>query len=91
VHCEALDVYEQHFPRILNITQIPNLTYAITIATTSQDALQATIAYHGTVPNNANLVLTLLNISPQQLIIATTNIFPTIDAPVFANPVGEFF
>ncbi len=29
VHYEALDVYEQHSPRILGITQIPNLVYAI--------------------------------------------------------------
>jgi hypothetical protein len=32
VHYEALDVYEQHSPRILGITQIPNPTYAIAIA-----------------------------------------------------------
>ncbi len=35
VHYEALDVYEQHFPRILGVTQIPNLVYAIAIATSS--------------------------------------------------------
>jgi len=34
VHYEALDVYEQHFVRILGVTQIPNATYATTIATT---------------------------------------------------------
>jgi len=39
VHYEALDVYEQHFPKILGITQIPNPTYAIAIATASQVAL----------------------------------------------------
>jgi hypothetical protein len=39
VHCEALDVYEQHFLKILGITQIFNLVYAIAIATTSQVAL----------------------------------------------------
>jgi hypothetical protein len=39
VHYEALDVYEQHSPKILSITQIPNPTYATTIATTSQAAL----------------------------------------------------
>jgi len=33
VHYEALD--EQHSSRILGVTQIPNPTYAITIATTS--------------------------------------------------------
>jgi hypothetical protein len=35
VHYEALDVYEQHFLRILGVTQIPNPAYAIAIATTS--------------------------------------------------------
>jgi hypothetical protein len=35
VHYEALDVYEQHFPRILGITQIPNPAYATTITTAS--------------------------------------------------------
>jgi len=39
VHYEALDVYEQHSLRILGVTQIPNLTYATTIAT----AFQATL------------------------------------------------
>ncbi len=75
----------------MGITQIPNLVYAITIATTSQAALQATIAHHGNVPNNPDPVPTLVNISPQQLIVATANILPTIDAPAFANPVGELF
>jgi hypothetical protein len=56
VHYEALDVYEQHSPRILGVTQIPNQAYATAIATTSQIALQATIAHHGTVPNNLDLV-----------------------------------
>jgi len=32
VHYEALDVYEQHFLRILGVTQIPNPTYATSIA-----------------------------------------------------------
>jgi hypothetical protein len=31
VHYEALDVYEQHSPRILGITQIPNPAYATTM------------------------------------------------------------
>jgi hypothetical protein len=31
VHYEALDVYEQHSPKILGIIQIPNLAYAIAI------------------------------------------------------------
>jgi hypothetical protein len=35
VHYEALDVYKQHSPRILGITQIPNPIYATTITTTS--------------------------------------------------------
>jgi hypothetical protein len=35
VHYEALDVYKQHSPRILGITQIPNLAYVITIAIAS--------------------------------------------------------
>jgi len=91
VHYEALDVYLQYFSRILGVTQIPNPTYATTIATASQVALQATIPHHGTVPNNPNPIPTSINISPQQLIVATTNIPPTIDAPAFADPVGEFF
>ncbi len=91
VHYEALDVYEQHSARILGVTQIPNLAYATTIATTSQVALQAAIAHHGTVPNNPDLVPTLVNLSPQQLIVATANIPPTTDALAFADPMGEFF
>jgi hypothetical protein len=39
VHYETLDVYEQHSPRILGITQIPNPTYATAITTASQVAL----------------------------------------------------
>jgi hypothetical protein len=39
VHYEALDVYEQHFPRILGIIQIPNPAYATTIAIVSQATL----------------------------------------------------
>jgi hypothetical protein len=39
VHYEALNVYEQHSLRILGITQIPNPTYAIAIATASQTTL----------------------------------------------------
>jgi hypothetical protein len=35
VHYEALDVYEQHFLRILDVTQIPNVAYATTIVTRS--------------------------------------------------------
>jgi hypothetical protein len=91
VHYEALDVYEQHSPRILGITQIPNPAYATAIAIASQAALQATITHHGTMPNNPDMVPTSIVISPQQLIAATTNIPPTINAPTFADPVGEFF
>jgi hypothetical protein len=87
VHYEALDVYEQHSPRILGVTQAPNPAYAIAIATTSQ----AAIAHHGTVLNNPDPVPTSVNFSPQQLIAVTTNIPPTIDAPTFVDPVGEFF
>jgi hypothetical protein len=91
VHYEALDVYEQHSSRILGITQIPYQTYAIAITIASQVALQATIAHHGIVPNNPDSVSTSINLSPQQLIIGTINIPPTIDAPTFANPRREFF
>jgi hypothetical protein len=62
VHYEALDVYDQHFLRILGITQIANLAYATAITTASQATLQATIAHHGTVPCNPDLVPTLINI-----------------------------
>jgi len=64
----------------LGVTQIPNPAYAIAIATASQAALQAAIAHHGTVPNNPDPVPTLVNLSPQQLITATTNIPPTTHA-----------
>jgi hypothetical protein len=43
------------------------------------------------VPNNPDIVLTLVNLSPQQLIVVTANIPFTIDAPAFVDPVGEFF
>ncbi len=91
MHYEALDVYEQHSARILGVTQIPNPAYAIAIGTTSQGALQAAIAHHGTVPNNPDPVPTLVNLSPQQLIATTAKIPPTTNAPAFADPVGEFF
>jgi hypothetical protein len=91
VHYEALDVYEQHSTRILGVTQAPNLAYTIAIATTSQAALQATIAHHGTVPNNPDPVPTSVNLSPQQLIATIANIPPTTDASAFVDPVGEFF
>jgi hypothetical protein len=91
VHYEALDVYEQHFARILGVTQAPNPAYAIAIATASQAALQVAIAHHGTMPNNPDPVPTSVNLSPQQFIAATANIPPTIDVATFVNPVGEFF
>jgi hypothetical protein len=91
VHYEALDVYEQHSPRILGITRIPNVAYAIAIATASQAALQATIAHHGIVPNNLDLIPILINLYAQQLIVVTANIPPTINALAFADQVGEFF
>jgi len=43
------------------------------------------------VPNNPNPVPISVVLSFQQLIAATANIPPTINAPTFANPVGEFF
>ncbi len=65
VHYEALDVYEQHSPRILGVTQISNLVYAIAITIASQATLQVIIAYHGIMPNNPNSVPSLINLSPQ--------------------------
>ncbi len=91
VHYEALDVYEQHSPKLLGITQIPNLAYARAITTAFQGALQVAIAHHGTVPNNPDLVPILVNIFPQQLIATTTNIPPTIDAPAFVDLVKDSF
>jgi hypothetical protein len=87
VHYEALDVYEQHFLRILGLIQIPNPTYATAIAI----AFQAAIAHHGIMPNNPDLVPILVNISLQQLIVGIANIPPNMDALAFANPMGEFF
>jgi hypothetical protein len=43
------------------------------------------------VPNIPDPVPTSVNISPQQLIVITANIPPTIDATAFADPVGELF
>jgi hypothetical protein len=91
VHYEALDVYEQHYPRILGISQILNPTYAIAIAITFQAALQVVITHHGNVPNNPNPVPTLVNLYFQQLIGATINIPPTNNAPAFADLMGGFF
>jgi len=75
----------------LGVTQIPNLAYATAITTAFQAALQATIAHHKTMPNYQDPVPTSVNLFPQQLISAITNIPPTINAPNFANLMGEFF
>ncbi len=50
VHYETLDVYEQHFLKILDVTQIPNLVYATSITTASQATLQVAITHHGLCP-----------------------------------------
>jgi len=42
-------------------------------------------------PNNPDPVLTLVNIYPQQLIVTTANIPPTINAQAFIDPVEECF
>jgi len=95
VHYKALDVYEQHSPKILDITQIPNPTYATTIATTIatafQAALQVAIAHHVTVPNNSDLVPISINLFPEQLIAATANNPPTINAPFLLIQWGNSF
>jgi hypothetical protein len=39
VHYEAMDVYEQHCPKILGVTQIPNPAYASAITMASQVTL----------------------------------------------------
>jgi len=75
----------------LGVTKIPNPAYATTIVTASQATLQATITHHETMPNNLDPVPTSINPFPQQLIVVTTNIPATIDAPSFVDPVGEFF
>jgi hypothetical protein len=43
------------------------------------------------VPNNPNPVPTSINLYLQQIITTTTNNPPNINAPTFANPIGEFF
>jgi hypothetical protein len=42
-------------------------------------------------PNNLDPIPTSVNFFLRQFIIATANIAPTINAPSFADPVGEFF
>jgi hypothetical protein len=64
VHYKALDVYEQHFSRILGIIQIPDPTDATTIVIALQATLQAAIAHHGTVPNNPDPIPTSINLFP---------------------------
>jgi len=88
VHYEGLDVYEQHSLKILDVTRFPNPTYAKTIATTFQVALQTIIAHHETMPNNPNPVAISVNLYPQQLIVTIANIPPTIDAPTFIDSNG---
>ncbi len=63
----------------------------IAITTAFQTALQVAMTHHGTVPNNPDLVPISIKKIPQQLIVATANIPPTINALIFANPMGEFF
>jgi hypothetical protein len=77
--------------RILDVTQIPNPVYAKAIATASQVALQVDITHHGTVANNEDSVPTSINLYPQQFYDVIANIPPTIHAPIFVNPMGEFF
>ncbi len=74
----------------MGVTQIPNPTYTIAIATASQATLQTTDAHHGIVPNNPDLIHISVNFSPQQLIVATTNNPPTINALAFTDLVGVF-
>jgi hypothetical protein len=91
VQYETLDVYEQHCPRILGVTQIPNSAYATTIATTSQAALQVTIAHHGTMPNNPNPVPTSLNLFPQQFILLPQTFLPPSMHKLLLSQWGNFF
>jgi hypothetical protein len=42
-------------------------------------------------PNNPDPLPASIKKFPQQLIVAITNILPTIDAPTFVDPLGEFF
>jgi hypothetical protein len=39
VHYETLDVYEKHSPKILGVTETPDLAYATAIAITYQATL----------------------------------------------------
>ncbi len=50
VHYEALDVYKQHSPKILGVIQIPNPTYATTIAITLQAACKLPLHIMGLCP-----------------------------------------
>jgi hypothetical protein len=42
-------------------------------------------------PKYPNVIPTLVILFFQQFIVAIANIPPTMDAPTFTNPVGEFF
>ncbi len=86
VHYEASDVYED-----FRCHSYPQSSLCHTIAIASQAALQAAITHHWTMPNNPNLVLISVNISPQQLIVVIAKNPPSIDALAFANPMVEFF
>jgi len=78
------------FTPTLGQSGVATIAIAITTTTASQATLQITIAHHGTMPNNLDLVTTLVNLSPQQLIVIITNIPSTIIVPTFADPMGNF-
>jgi hypothetical protein len=42
-------------------------------------------------PNNPDPIPISVNLFFQQLIVATVNIFPTIDALAFVDPMGKLF
>jgi hypothetical protein len=52
---------------------------------------EAASAHHVIMPNNPDPIHISVNLSPQQFIVTTVNIPTTIDAPNFADLVGEFF
>jgi hypothetical protein len=71
----------------LGVTQIPNPSYATTIAIAFQAKLQAAITHHWTMPNNLDSVPILVNLCSQQLIVVIANNPTMIDAPAFAQLV----
>jgi len=91
VHYEALDVYEQHSISIFGCHPNSQSSLRHSHRHRLSSWIVSSIAHHGTVLNNMDPVPTSVNLSPQQLIVATANIPPTTDAPAFADPVGEFF